>query len=37
MVWRRMTRLCMTAALVNLAFTAGYYGAKVWDSVASPV
>jgi hypothetical protein len=32
-----MTRLCVTAALVNLAFAAGYYGAKAWDSVASPV
>jgi hypothetical protein len=34
MVRRRVTMLCVTAALVNLAFTAGYYGAKVWDSVA---
>jgi hypothetical protein len=32
---RRMTRLCVTATLINLAFTAGYYGAKAWDAVAS--
>jgi hypothetical protein len=35
MVRRRVTRLCVTAALVNLAFTAGWYGAKIWDSVAA--
>jgi hypothetical protein len=29
-----MTRLCVTAALVNLAFAAGYYGAKIWDSAS---
>jgi hypothetical protein len=32
---RRVTKLCVTAALVNLAFTAGYYGAKMWDLVAN--
>jgi hypothetical protein len=34
---RRVRRLCLTAALVNLAFTAGWYGAKIWDAVASNV
>jgi hypothetical protein len=32
---QRVTRLCVTAALLNLAFTAGYYGAKIWDTVVS--
>jgi hypothetical protein len=31
---RRLARLCVTAALLNLAVAAGYYGAKLWDAFA---